>query len=91
MIYTEASQAIQTELGANLWSEDYSYSPTVSSSCSERFCRVPRGRMMWVDSEGNIVERFHDEAGGTHIRVVPTWKKPYKPVRGIRMPRMGHA
>ena len=85
MIYTEASQAIQTELGADLWAEDYSYVHPSVACVPQQMCR--RRPMRWIDTKGNEVDLLIDEGGGRHLMVRPTGKKPYKPVRGIRMPR----
>ena len=49
--------------------------------------RCRRRPMRWIDTKGNEVDLLIDEGGGRHLMVRPTGKKPYKPVRGIRMPR----
>lgn len=88
MIYTEAGPAVQTELGADLWAEDYSYVPAGSpSSCAVRFCRAPRSRMVWVGADGSVSSLMVRDDGSQFLRTVATGKKPYKPVRGIRLPR----
>ena len=61
-----------------------SYTHASVSKPSERQRRRP---MRWVDEDGNEVDLVMDEGGSRHLLVRPTGKKPYKPVRGIRVPR----
>lgn len=68
------------------WGDASVASPTVQAR--EPYSpRYRRGPMVWLDEQGNEIELFFDPGGGQHIRMKPKVKKPYKPVRMIRIPR----